>query len=201
MNIAIPVRSNWHLLNNKIHHEWPRLKTVMSPSNETEIKILFSFLISKVPFQLIILQTVYQFLYQIHSNSLPIGSTIIICYSSIQTVSLSFWKFYSLNSAILFIDSNNLFIHLNGSPIGLIIYSSVRMVSQTIWMLSFITRTFFPFQWFSISVSFAFHGHIGKSFSVLVSQSLSQSISHKSFRSEGQFLDSRVSHSVNQPAN
>ena len=83
----------------------------------------------------------------------------------------------------------------------LIIYSSVRMVSQTIWMLSFITRTFFPFQRFSISVSFAFHGHIGKSFSVLVSQSLSQSISHKSFRSEGQFLDSRVSYSVNQLAN
>ena len=75
------------------------------------------------------------------------------------------------------------------------------MVCQTIWMLSFITRTFFPFQRFSISVSFAFHGHIGKSFSVLVSQSLSQSISHNSFRSEGQFLDSRVSYSVNQPAN
>ena len=50
----------------------------MSPSDETEIKILFSFLIREVPFQLIILQTVYQFLYQIHSNSLPIGSTIVI---------------------------------------------------------------------------------------------------------------------------
>ena len=68
-------------------------------------------------------------------------------------------------------------------------------------MLSFITCSFFPFQRFSISVRFAFHGHIGKSFSVLVSQSLSQSISHKSFRSDGQFLDSRVSYSVNQPAN
>ena len=90
----------------------------MSPSKETEIKILFSFLIRKVPFQLIILQTVYQLLYQIHSNSLPIGLTIIICYSSVQTVSLSFCKFYSLYSAILFFHSNNFFIHLNGSPIG-----------------------------------------------------------------------------------
>ena len=83
---------------------------------------------------------------------------------------------------------NNLFIRSNG-------------LSNHLDAFIHYPYKFFPFQRFSISVSFAFHGHIGKSFSVLVSQSLSQSISHKSFRSDGQFLDSRVSYSVNQPAN
>ena len=45
---SLTIGSNWFLLNNKIHHEWTRLKAIMLPSDETEIKVLFYFLITGI---------------------------------------------------------------------------------------------------------------------------------------------------------
>lgn len=96
---VLTICSNWFLLSNKIHHEWTWLhvKAVLPPSNETQIKILFSFSITRIFTitvtkimdkhchcglkNMIILKTVYQSCL----NGLPICWTIIF-YSSVWRV-------------------------------------------------------------------------------------------------------------------
>ena len=47
--MSLTICLNWFLLNNKIHHEWTRLKAIMSMvSDETEIKVLFYFSITGI---------------------------------------------------------------------------------------------------------------------------------------------------------
>ena len=47
--MSLTICLNWFLLNNKIHHEWTRLKAIMSMvSDETEIKVLFYFSIMEI---------------------------------------------------------------------------------------------------------------------------------------------------------
>ena len=129
---VLTICSNWFLLSNKIHHEWTWLhvKAVLPPSNETQIKILFSFSITRI-FRItvtkimdkhcqcglknmIILETVYQSCL----NGLPICWTILF-------IDL-FERFANPFKSIAHPFSN--FIH----PL---IYSSVWTVDQSVWII------------------------------------------------------------------
>ena len=146
---VLTICSNWFLLSNKIHHEWTWLhvKAVLPPSNETQIKILFSFSITRIFTitvtkimdkhchcglkNMIILETVYQSCL----NGLPICWTILfICLKGLPIHSNQL----PIHSAVNFIHPliysfvwtvNNVYQSVR------IIYSSVGIVSQIVQML------------------------------------------------------------------
>ena len=83
-----------------------------------------------------------------YSSVWTANQTIEIIYSPVWKVCLSIWNFYlSIRTADQTVQ---------------IIYSSVRTVRQTVQTLQglFVNHVFLPFAQFSVSVCFAFQGHI-----------------------------------------